>query len=238
MFNINEFKSIINLYGGPAKTSLFVVEFGPINSGYISAGDLRFFCNSVDLPGFNLDLVPYKPQGFGMTEHIPVGFSPDQLNCIFMLDSDHNVVSFFHEWMQKIVNYDTTSGVFSEVNGALPFEQGYKKDYTTTMTVKHFSTEDPSFFYEYKFTDVYPALISGKSLSWADSEPYATMRINFSYSGFSVNAAVSGNTTSEGGRNASYLDQLNSVGFYGYKTSKQAQNIQEAIDLFTNTKKK
>lgn len=233
--NINEFKSVMNLFGGPLKTSLFVVEIGPLETGYISQGDLRFFCSAVDVPGFNLDTVPYKPQGFGMTEHITVGMSPDPLNCTFMLDSEHNVLSFFHEWIQKIINFNPTGGQFSEVNGMLPFEQGYKKDYSTIMSVKHYSSSDPNFFYKYTFYNVYPTLISGVNLNWADSEPFATTRVNFSYSGMSVNAALSGSPTLTGSRNVSFLEQLSQIGFYGYRQENPTpDNLQGTIDQLVN----
>lgn len=237
MFSINQFKSIIDGRGGPARSSLFIVEIIAPKSTYIDSNVLRFFCQSVQLPGIDLDTVAYKPRNIGISEFMPVGIAAEQLNCIFMLDSEHTVISFFHEWLQSIVNYDVSGGIFSEVNGKLPYELGYRDEYSTVMTVKHYSSDNPAYYYEYKFYDIFPTKVSSPSLSWAEAETYSSVGVNFSYSSMNFKATETGLPSDRLSRGTSFLDMINSVGFYGEKTNGSLPSkIQDAIDSFTKIK--
>lgn len=186
-FNINDFKSVMNRYGGPAMSSLFEVELSPssidgttIAPGIITTSDLRFFCQSVSVPGVNLETTYYKPSGVGFPESMPMNVTPDALNCVFLLDSNHRVMTFFHRWISSIMNVagggDTADG--------LPVHQiEYKSRYAaTSMTVRHYSTHDPFRSYEYQFSGVYPTQISPVELRWSEKSTPATMTVNFSYS--------------------------------------------------------
>ncbi len=193
MFNINEFKSKVNEHGGPALNSLFVAEIARISEpGGILTNDLRFFCQSVSVPGINIEVMQYKPAGIGFPEFMPMSTSPDQLNCVFMLDSDHKIITFFHKWMNSIINVGGDRGIIplrepfsSRGSGIEPKEINYKNEYTTSMVVKHYSAfgnsnEIPG-FYEYRFEGVFPTQIGPLQLSWSDTS-LSTSTVNFSYS--------------------------------------------------------
>jgi hypothetical protein len=192
MFNINEFKSRMNRHGGPALNSLFVVEIAAAglsartgsNIESISTDDLRFFCRSVSVPGINLELMQYKPVGTGFPEFLPMAATPDTLNCVFMLDANHNVITFFHRWINSIMNIGGNTGTTSAFNGQMR-ELNYKSQYVAALVVKHYSTyfEDSDGtpgFYEYKFEGVYPSEVRGASFSW-DANEISTISVNFSY---------------------------------------------------------
>lgn len=182
-FNINEFKSTINRYGGNARTSLFEVTISgvPVSTGIISEGDLRFFCQSVSVPGINLDTVLHKASGFGFPESIPMSVQPDTLNTVFMLDSNHRVITFFHRWISSVMNI---GGIRSDTSTGLPLHQiEYKNRYTaSSLLVRHYSTHDPFRAYEYRYEGVYPTQVSPIELAWANKDTIATATINFSYS--------------------------------------------------------
>ena len=179
MFNINEFKSKIDSFSGPSLNSLFVVEIGPINvPSIISMRDLRFFCQAVTVPGINFELAQYKSKGIGFPEFMPVSATPDNLNCTFMLDSNHSIITFFHKWANSIINVGGSIG--SNAAGLDSREINYKSEYTTSLSIKHFSTTDESKFYRYDFEGVFPSQLSSQTLSWADSS-VSTLTVNFSY---------------------------------------------------------
>lgn len=248
MFNINEFKSVMNKYGGPAKSNLFVVSFGSWKPGYrktdfIDERDLRFFCSEVTIPALNINSASYTPNTIGIPQAMPLNLSSVGINSTFMLDSEHRVISFFHSWMQEIINYDPVSnGYLSQINGDhLPFEIGYKEDYVTTMTIEHFKTntdgklENP---YSYYFENVFPTEVGSKTFSWAPSDSIQTLSINFSASSFSYSASDPGNIISDLSRGNGTLDFLNSVGFRG-QTAQQRNlptSIQDAINTFTTVR--
>lgn len=179
MFNINEFKSRIDRFNGPILNSLFVVEIGSINvPNVVSTNDLRFFCQAVTVPGINFELTQYRAKGVGFPEFMPVSATPDNLNCTFMLDSNHNVITFFHRWANSIINVGGSAG--SNQSGLDSREINYKSDYVSTLSIKHFSVSDQSKFYRYDFEGVFPSQIGSQTLSWADSS-VSTLTVNFSY---------------------------------------------------------
>lgn len=184
-FNLNQFKSKLNQFGGPAKNSLFVVEFYDTNSDYVGNRELSFFCQTVTVPGINIATTEYNPRNFGMSESIPTGMTHTQFNAVFICDSQHRIVSFFHEWLRNVLNYED-SGDFANPRNSeqLPYEINYKSDYAVNAAVKQYSTDASEFnpkFYTCELTGVYPTDVSLSTFSW-DSSDYTTLSVNFSYS--------------------------------------------------------
>jgi hypothetical protein len=233
-FNINEFKSTVNKYGGPARKNLFVLEIAspPVGNTGMRTNDLKFFCQTVDTPGLNFAVSDYYPNSFGIRQSIPTAMSYDQFNCIFMLDSDHTVLSFFHQWMQSVLNYNYSNGPFSQINGQLPFEVGYKDEISTTITVKHYSTDSQSTYYEYVLNDAFPTQISGAQLSWADNDSYSTATVNFAYSNMSVSGMKKGTPTERFSRGTGLIDIINRIGAAAQLINQSSvpTSIQSAID--------
>jgi hypothetical protein len=129
-FNINEFKSQMNRFGGPARTSLFQVQFvgTPILFGTNARErDLTFFCSNAQIPGMTATTSDYLSVG-GRPKTFVTGMNNEPASCVFMLDSDHQIQRFLHGWFQKVVNYSTAGGNLSEVNGMLPYEVGFKDE--------------------------------------------------------------------------------------------------------------
>jgi hypothetical protein len=235
-FSISDFKSSIQRHGGLARQNLFTVEM--LNS------DLKFFCKSASLPGVNVTVQDYYPNGFGMKHSIPVSATTGDVNLVFMLDSDHKILSFFHRWMQKVVNYDVSSGIFSSVNDQLPFEFGYKDEYAVTISIKFYST-DLNGYYEYTLYDAFPTQVSPIDVSWDSNDSYATVTVNMAFSNMKVTRNVSGadqavlqrgSPSERYSRGQGLLQFLNTVGNTAQlinQNSRIPRSIQEAVNSFT-----
>lgn len=199
MFNISEFKARMDRHGGPARTSLFEVSISATNKrgeiivpGVISTDDLRFFCQTVSMPGINLEVMPYKPNGVGYTESMPMNATPDQLNAVFLLDSNHNVMTYFHRWISSVVNVSGNRG--GNARGLAPKLIEYKDTYAASeLSIKHYSTHNPFQFYECRYEGVYPTQIGAVDLSWAANDAPATFTVNFSYNKMLYTGFADGN---------------------------------------------
>ena len=236
-FNINEFKSTLNKYGGPSRKHLFVVEITnvpPFNDG-MSLRDLRFFCQTAQAPGINVTVTDNYPNGFGVRQSIPTQMTHTPFNAVFMLDSDHKVIRFFHQWMQSVVNFDYTRGGYSSINDQLPYEVGYVKDISTRIVIRSYST-DSNGYYEYVLEDAFPTEVSGETLSWSDTDTYATATVNFAYSHLSVSGFKPGTYTERDTRGTGYLELINRIGTSGQLINQGnlPTSIQDAINSFTN----
>lgn len=265
MFNINEFKSVMNKYGGPSKTNLFMMGiYFPQPEGastgssgiprigtgqkytrkyeYIPASELRFFCSEVALPAVNINVASYKENSIDLSQSMPINLNAPSINATFMLDSDHRVISFFHSWMQEIINYNASNGLLSSVNSDhYPYEIGYKSDYACQIDITHFKTDsngDLNEGYKYTFLNAFPTEIGGKNLSWSPNDSISTVSINFSASSFYFSGSTEGTPISPVSNGNGYLDFLSSVGFRG-QTMQQTNlpiSVQDAINTFTTVR--
>lgn len=238
-FSISKFKTVINQYGGPARSNLFEIEFFGPNSQHMSKQDLMMFCRTASIPSLNLSTIEYRPDGFGRPQSIPTTVTNETIDCVFMLDSNHKVMSFFHEWMQRVVNYSTTGGIFSEVDGMLPYEFGYKKDYQMDMVIRHYSSDNiGEKFYEVNLRGVFPTQIGAVNLSWDENDSYSTMPVNFSYSSIGFSGERTGIPTERFSRGTGFLDFINFIGTRGQVINQSIlpTSVQDAINQFTRVR--
>ena len=261
-FNINEFKSVMDKYGGPAKNNLFVVTLNPPYGqdqrfrgrrkvDYIPFSDMRFFCREINLPAVNVNTFAHQSNSIGIAQNMPINLSTPSINATFMLDSEHRVISFFHSWMQEIINYDTIGGRLSTVNGDhMPFEIGYKDDYACVMEIDHYKTNAQGIadadgrlasnteIYHYTLEGVYPTEVSGRSLSWIPDDNVATLGVNFTASKFSFSGSTAGTPNSDLSRGAGVLEVLKSVGYTGQTVQQKnlPTSIQDIINTYTTVR--
>jgi hypothetical protein len=159
-------------------TSLDGSEIAP---GVITTRDLRFFCQSVSVPGINFETASYRPSGVGFPESMPMTTAPEALNCVFILDNDHRIMTFFHRWMNTVMNVGSARGATAS---GLPIHQiEYKNKYAaSSLTVRHYSSHDPSKTYEFEYIGVYPTQVGNIDFGWGTKDAIATVTVNFSYS--------------------------------------------------------
>lgn len=196
-FNINEFKSKVfsEKYGGVGRPNLFVMELFRNDNSEQTGRDLSFFCSSISMPGINFNTFEYRPDSNGLPQSIPTGINYAPINAVIMLDDNHKILSFFHEWMQMVYNYNLARGKLNPRAGEpshLPHELGYKSDYACSMNIRYFSHGNPNSQYVISLDGVYPYEISPLQLSWDANDQIAQVAVQFSYSKFFMQGATSG----------------------------------------------
>ena len=236
-FNISEFKTNMDRYGGPAQTSLFEVQIIPriqVRSGLIPR-ELTMFCKTASVPGINVQTAQYDAVA-QMPKLFPTGIDNSPMNTIFMLDSDHQVVSFFHSWIQAVVNYGSKGGNFAEVDGQLPYEVGYKDEYACRMIIKYYSTRGRiDTYYETVLDNAFPVAIGDIDLAWENNDSYGTLPVSFAYDRVSFTGERIGFPGYRFSRGNGLLDILNAVGTLGQTIDQgfRPTGIQDAINRFT-----
>ena len=186
-FNISEFSGKLSKYG-LAKDNLFFVTVTPPASVSTDfpAGDLSFFCQSVDLPALSISTADIQSQGYGVSEKRPTGLPLDNLNTVFMVDSTFRVKEFYHRWTQSVVNFDNSNGYNVEYQGMLPYEINYKDSYTGTITVYVYSFNSDDIIYRYKFENAYPVGIGNTTVAWENNNSVMVMPVQFAYDIYKV----------------------------------------------------
>ena len=237
-FSINDFKAILNgeKFNGPARSNLFEVQIiGGKPSIYLSSPDITIFCKTASVPGLHVKTFEYKKNNFGLSQEMPTDIIHENLDCIFLMDSNHQVLSYFHEWMQQVINYSTQGGPYSEVNGALPYEMGYKDEYSKTLIIKHYSSDNLDSYYQTILRGVYPINMGALTLAWDSSDSIMTLPIKFGYESIEFAAEIRGTPTSQFSRGNGLLGLLNYVGSSTQFIDqlKLPTNIQDALNVYT-----
>lgn len=206
-FNISRFKSTVDKYGGPAKSSLFeVILSKPATpNSRINNEDLTFFCTRVNFPG-----IAIENQTFTAVAQRPIQFpstiSNNPISALFMVDSDHEVLKFFHNWMQQVLNYSTKDGNFAAIGETpgdlqLPYELGYKDDYACDMIIRHHSIASTGGkYYEVTLHKIYPFVLGDLELAWDDNDSFSVVPVQFAYDKIWYSGDRTGRQTERNGR--------------------------------------
>lgn len=202
--------------------------------------ELSFFCKSANIPGisfntYTLENVAQLPRPF------PTTMNNAPFTAVFMVDSDHQVLTYFHRWMQSVLNYGSRDP-FAETGAQLPFEVGYKNDYARTLEVRHYSTESSiTKYYEVQLDKAFPVSIGDLELAWESNDSYLTLPVTFAYDNIFYSGTKSGTPKSRFSRGRNLLDTLASIaGFSSVvrQTFKSGSptSIQDAINRLTRVR--
>lgn len=206
------------------------------NMNMADARVLSMLCCDTALPGKQLQLVDYRPQGYGKVLHMPNDITFEPLTMTFMLDNDHRVMNFMQYWMQEIVNTDSDfEGPSATFKNRAAFEINYKKLYATTMIIQFYGSNDESSFIEYEFHDVFPTQIDSVSLSWEMNDTFAKLPVAFTYSSYTTFRGSLGGIGTYATRG---VDFLQSSGLFGGSLfsalTDTSYGVRNLIDSFTN----
>lgn len=189
-FNISRFKSTIDRYGGLAHGALYEVSVSKAreeNSALDPQTEFQFFCSNAVIPGIQIETVPFNAVA-QMPTMFPIGITNTPINLTFLVDSDHQILTFFHNWIQRVMNYSTKDGPFSAINGEydaygqLPYEMGYKDEYSCRMSIKHFSNDSAGEkYYEVVLDNIFPYSLTDIDVAWDRNDQYLTMQVSFAY---------------------------------------------------------
>jgi len=235
-FNLNEFKSQMNRFGGAAQSNLFQVQF--VNTPFLFGSnarprDLTFFCKSAVIPSMEANAMGYEAVAQRPKQFV-TGMTSQPVACLFMLDSNHQVLRFLHGWMQRVVNYSTAGGNMSEVNGMLPYEVGYKDDYACRMIIRHYSTFNNTGgkYYEVILDNAFPIAVGDVDLNWADQSSPSQVSVSFGYDNIQYAGEQVGIPTSRLSRGNGLLDLLTTVGVLSQvvDTGFKPASVQDAIN--------
>ena len=242
-FRINEFKSQLDWFGGPSRGSLFEVQITRPNNvkSRANSRDLIFFCKNASIPGITFNAVQNDQVG-QFRKMMPMTVNVEPVQAIFMLDSDHQVLSFFHSWAQNVVNFSTQGGAFSEVDGKLPFEVGYKDDYACRITIRQYSVnyQTSGQYYEVILDNAFPILIGDVDLAWENNDQYSVLPVSFQYDRIQFSGERIGSPSAAFGRGNGLLGLINKIGAVGQLIGADLvpRSVQDAVNKYTTVSNK
>jgi hypothetical protein len=263
-FNISNFKSTIDTFGGAARSSLFEVRISdkprpqekeeqeidsdglPLvriatekkKNALFTERELSFFCKSAAIPGITYSTTTYEAVG-QLPRQYPVSMANTPFSAQFMVDSDHQVLTYFHRWMQSVLNYNNENPFAESDDGKLPFEVGYKDNYAKLLEIRHYSTESSiDKYYKVRLYNAFPIAIGDLELAWESNDSYLTLPVTFAYDNIFYDAALTGTPSNRFSRGRNLLDTLGAIAGFGNVLkesfrSGRPTSIQDAINRLT-----
>ena len=194
-FNLNEFMSEAVNPNGLMSPNLFVVEVSLDNNPELTEQNetlrkMPFFCQAAALPGLTLASSDTRTLGYGMLDRTPTAAIAPDVTLSFMLDSDGQILKFFQNWMQNIINFDPTHP--SAATGAseiLTYEVNYKENFFSTITIFTFDKTGDT-IHEYKLHEAFPMAMSDVELSWSTTDAISTLNVTFHQTSFTTNSMI------------------------------------------------
>lgn len=200
-FSISDFSSNINRLG-TAKTNLFEVvitvpERLQILQQYINTRDLTFRASAVQLPQLDINTKTFYPQSIGRGQKRAMGLSEFSVVPIkFVVDGNHGVVKFFHNWIKHIVNYDISGGPDqANLLGMQSYEVGYKEDYASQVTINVYSDNIDAVVYRYELLNAYPINTPSLSFDWNNQNQILELDVGFTYDAIKLSGVEENNLT-------------------------------------------
>jgi len=237
-FSISDFKTQMDRFGGPSRSSLFevtLVNF-PFTTSSADSRDLTFFCKNVAIPGLTIGMASYEAVA-QKRKMMPTSLNPEPVQAIFMSDSDAQMLTFFHSWAQMIVNYSTAGGSFAQVNGMLPYEIGYKDEYSCRIIIKHYSADylDTGRYYETILDGAFPGMMGDVDLAWENADSFAVLPVSFQYDRIQLSGEKAGSPSSRFNRGNGIIDLIDNLGQMGQLigTNLVPRGVQDAVNKFT-----
>ena len=202
------------------------------NDNYDPLRGFTFFCHKMDIPAVAINSSDIAYTGQMKKKHPTSVQNPGPMTGSFFVDSNHNLLSFFHNWSQLIVNHSKGTGPYDEVDGKMPHEVGFKKDFACDILIRHYSSESNyDKYYETKLIGAWPVSIGSLSLDWASGNALS-LDVQFTMSDIEFSSDRTGKTSARG---SGLLDILGDIA--GFADTVRAtvkggkpQSIQDAVN--------
>ena len=186
-FNVENFKSELNKRNGVMRNNKFLLTFatpavlrnnGP---GLSINRSIEFWCESVNLPGYQLMQHDTRRWTYGPAEKRPFAPNFQSLQCSFIADGKGEIWTFFNDWLQSILPHDTDQGFNTRSTfGGYPYELAYKIDYVTELNIAVFD-ETGKKQINIICKEAFPSQVIDTNLNWADTNSTAKVGVVFEY---------------------------------------------------------
>jgi hypothetical protein len=235
-FSVNEMLSTINANGGISRASKFMVNITPPASMAESARpDLRFFCESAQLPGLAFQLDDVKMTGYGTSEKRPHNAVFGDMPLTFYNDTDGNVLRFFHKWFQTVYNFNSGDNPLGTTRD-LPINTfAYPKDYWGTITINHYDdiaaserSDTPPTVVSYTLYQAFPIAMQDVLMSWDSSDTLVRIPLSFAYKYWKADTMEPGSVDARSRARATSLSNIESAVDEDLKRATELLNVEKA----------
>jgi hypothetical protein len=186
--SINDFKSVILRNKGFARPNRFEIEISNVPGWSGNTRDLKFLCETVNLPGKQITTLDYDI-GTRRPLKIPTGYIEDDVTMVFNLTNNYAVKVALDKWMEQIINVNTY---------LLSYDTSYKRDISITQL-----NEKNGQVYTAQLRNAYPITVNSIDLDSNSESTVQKVTVVFTYDTLKINPTFGGTTDFIGDINTS-----------------------------------
>lgn len=184
----NRYEMVIDKIGNKTNNIGDYISNSKLSQSLIETTTLR--CEAVQFPGMSFATnESIMRLGYGPTESVPYVPMFDQFTATFILDSNARIYKLFHSWVNGIVNFDSSLGLYSpgtrNAQGAKAYELTYREEYQCDISIYVYNDNDVEIM-EVIAYNAYPKSLPAIDLSY-DSSELMKITIPFAFTDFRVN---------------------------------------------------
>jgi hypothetical protein len=204
-FKVSEMMGSINSHGGLVKSSKYDVVLYPPQGlvGEILTNDIRFMCESAQLPGLTFQTDEVRPSGYGNIEKRPYTTIIQDVNLSFYIDNEGRAINLFHAWQQAVYNFNgTTSPYAASQRGLQKWLFAYPKEYYGSVEIRLYDEsagkEGPdSEIIVYTLHEAYPLTVGEAQVSWQQSDQLLLLPVTMTFNYWTTQAIDPGSVTEQ-----------------------------------------
>jgi hypothetical protein len=196
-FSVTEMMGTINANGGLLKSSKYEVNItAPAGINNTLTTDLRFYCESAQLPGLTFQTDEVKPSGYGNIEKRPYATILQDVNLSFFCDNEGKMINFFHTWQQSVYNFNGTMSPYAtSQRGLQKWLFAYPKEYYGTVDLSIFD-EVKDTILTYTLHEAYPLTVGEVQVSWNQSDQLLMLPVTMTFNYWTTEAIDPGTVDS------------------------------------------
>lgn len=190
---MQRFRSVMDQYGGLAKSARFIARIIPASPGAAILGstsilrDLVYLCDTIDIPG--RELGTHSVHYYGPDLTVPVQSAYSTFDAYFICRNGSFERQFFDDWMtminppssydfEYIDNYRAEIDIFTFADHGKE-EYLVSKDPTNPTSTQTYPTS-PVANYNITLHRAFPTIVHQQPSTWADGE-FQRLMVTFSY---------------------------------------------------------
>lgn len=180
-FDVSKFLSAVNEVGGLQNATKFSVQVFPRFQSNNRL--LEYMCESIDVPDVTVATASVKPLGYGYVRQAALVPVYQQVNASFYDDNDKNVMGFFVDWRNRVVNGDYEPGGAEVMDGrsVMPFQLQYLDDYAARVIISVFN-QAGELNRRVVLHDAWPGSVGPVRVAWSAANQIVTIPVSFNYS--------------------------------------------------------
>ena len=162
---IDSLKAAIGGRGGINQPNRFEITFNPPGGG-LNGQDITLLCESVSLPGYQINTFDYPFEAVLNSVKVPNGYTYEDVQCTFIVTNDYVIKRIFDTWKKTIITDE--------------FRLNYARAYERDVKIASLNQRNEK-KYEITLENAYPITVASIDLNNGTSNEITKLQVTFTY---------------------------------------------------------